>query len=91
MKTSRQVLGSWGESLAADYLSQRGYKILERNVRTPYGEIDLVARQDIEKSSQSRPYARASEGVIVFVEVKTRSSMTYVCPNNLSRHASVIT
>ena len=80
MKTSRQVLGSWGESLAADYLSQRGYKILERNVRTPYGEIDLVARQDIEKSSQSRPYARASEGVIVFVEVKTRSSTTYGMP-----------
>jgi len=80
MKTSRQVFGSWGESLAADYLIQRGYEILERNVRTLYGEIDLVARQDIEKGSQSRPYTRASEGVIVFVEVKTRSSTTYGLP-----------
>jgi Holliday junction resolvase-like predicted endonuclease len=30
--------------MAADYLLQRGYDLLERNVRTPYGELDLVMR-----------------------------------------------
>jgi putative endonuclease len=60
MKSShRQSLGHLGESLAASYLEQRGYSILERNCRTPYGEIDLVSK---------------TGETIVFVEVKTRSS-----------------
>jgi putative endonuclease len=57
--TSRQTLGRWGKTHAADYLTANGYTILERNARTPYGEIDLVARQ---------------EAVTVFVEVKARAS-----------------
>jgi putative endonuclease len=61
----KQALGRWGEAQAAEYLSQRGYHILERNVRTPYGELDLVARQ---------------EAVLVFVEVKTRSSAAFGLP-----------
>ena len=55
----RQSLGRWGENLAAEFLSKKGYTILERNTRTPYGELDLIAQQ--------------AEG-LVFVEVKTRSS-----------------
>lgn len=39
----RQRLGRWGERLAADYLEQRGYRVLERNVWRREGEIDLVA------------------------------------------------
>ncbi len=56
---SKKGLGQWGEALAADYLKQLGYAILERNVRTPYGEIDLIAQDS---------------GELVFVEVKTRAS-----------------
>ena len=63
--TSRQTLGKWGESLAEEYLVWRGYELLERNARTPYGELDLVMRQG---------------GGLVFVEVKTRSSSTYGLP-----------
>ncbi len=55
----RQSLGHLGEALAANYLEKKGYAILERNWRTPYGEIDLIAQVN---------------GVIVFVEVKTRAS-----------------
>jgi putative endonuclease len=62
MKTDhRQKLGRVGEGLAAEYLVGHGYSILGRNVRTPYGEIDLVMQ--------------AGE-VIVFVEVKTRRSLS---------------
>jgi len=57
----RQSLGRWGENLAALHLSQAGYTILERNVRTPYGELDLIASQGEE---------------LVFVEVKTRASIS---------------
>ena len=60
-----QTLGRWGEETAARYLTARGYRILERNLRTPYGEIDLVARQG---------------GQLVFVEVKTRTSHAFGYP-----------
>ena len=57
--THNQRVGKWGEEQAALYLGQRGYNIAARNVRTPYGEIDLIADKD---------------GQTVFVEVKTRLS-----------------
>ena len=54
-----QRIGKWGEDTAAEYLVQRGCEIVERNARTPYGEIDIIARQG---------------EFILFVEVKTRTS-----------------
>jgi putative endonuclease len=63
--TRRQNLGKWGEALAADHLRRQGYVLLERNARTPYGELDLVMRQG---------------EAIVFVEVKTRASRAYGLP-----------
>jgi putative endonuclease len=54
-----QRIGKWGEDIAVDYLAQRGYEIVARNVRTPYGEIDIVATQT---------------DVTIFIEVKTRTS-----------------
>lgn len=59
MSGHRQAIGGWGEKVAAGYLQERGYNVLARNVRTPYGEIDIVAEKD---------------GFTVFVEVKTRTS-----------------
>ncbi len=56
MTKHNQRVGGWGEQAAADYLTEHEYEVLARNVRTPYGEIDLIARQG---------------DVIVFVEVKT--------------------
>jgi len=74
MKNHRKVLGQWGEDLAAGYLVEKGYTILERNVRTRYGEIDLIARQPIAKAD-----GLASE-TIVFIEVKARASETFGMP-----------
>ena len=51
-----QTVGRWGEATASDYLQQRGYEILARNARTPYGEIDIIARLG---------------DTTIFVEVKT--------------------
>lgn len=74
-KTYRQKLGKWGEELAVEYLIERGYSILGQNVRTPYGEIDVIAQQ------QEQPYGESpSQAVVVFVEVKTRSSTAYGFP-----------
>jgi|WetSurMetagenome_2_1015567.scaffolds.fasta_scaffold1479655_1 putative endonuclease len=59
--------GKKGEDLAASYLKKKGYRILERNYRCPYGEMDIVARES---------------GSIVFVEVKSRRSDRYGDPQD---------
>lgn len=53
----RHRLGRVGEQLAAEHLERRGFAIVERNHRTRWGEIDLIAADDQR---------------IVFCEVKTR-------------------
>src|SRR3972149_569934 len=59
MTMERISKGKMGEDAAASFLAKEGYKIVERNFRCPLGEIDIVA---------------IDKGVLVFVEVKTRSS-----------------
>ena len=59
MTQQRIHLGHSGEDLAASFLKENGYKILERNVRGPRGEIDIIARD---------------ADTVCFIEVKTRSS-----------------
>ena len=76
MKTPRQSLGNWGEGVAAAYLETHGYSVLERNARTPYGEIDIVARQEF-RDPGNLP---GVSDPIVFVEVKTRSTRTFGPP-----------
>lgn len=65
MTEQRLALGAWGEEQAVTFLQRQGMKILERNFRTPAGEIDIVARD--------RSY-------LVFVEVKTRRSARFGTP-----------
>jgi putative endonuclease len=60
-----QEIGKWGEQAAAEYLQRLGYEILDKNTRTPFGEIDLVTRL---------------EAVTVFVEVKARTSRSFGLP-----------
>jgi putative endonuclease len=76
MGKHRQVLGRWGEDQAVSYLVGLGYEILARNARTPYGEIDLVARQ----AFNSAPGMEPPDQLTVFVEVKTRTTLAYGLP-----------
>ena len=65
-----QHVGKWGEDAATEYLIQQGLEILARNARTPYGEIDIVAKQG---------------DVTVFVEVKTlRTSRNFFPEQNVT-------
>lgn len=52
--------GHRAETLAALYLRLKGYRILDRNLRTPMGEIDLIAHKN---------------GLTAFVEVKARANI----------------
>ncbi len=51
-----------GEEIATNYLKKKGYKIVERNFRKGYGEIDIIA---------------TFQNALVFVEVKTRATSLY--------------
>jgi putative endonuclease len=62
---AKDALGRQGEAVAARHLADRGLVIVDRNWRCPQGEIDLVARDGTE---------------LVFVEVKTRSSIAFGHP-----------
>jgi len=65
-------LGFLGEKLASDYLVSKGYKIIERNFRKKYEEIDIIALQAPPQRALPR-----RDSTIVFVEVKTRKSGSY--------------
>ncbi|MCJ7623929.1 MAG: YraN family protein [Anaerolineaceae bacterium] len=53
--------------MARKFLESNGYKIIDSNVYTPYGELDIIASRDEE---------------IVFVEVKTRTTITFGFPED---------
>jgi putative endonuclease len=55
----------FGEESACNFLRKNGYKIVDRNYRTPQGEIDIVAGR---------------KGIFLFVEVRTRSSSQFAEP-----------
>lgn len=65
MANQKQAFGAWGEAVAVDYLTAKGYTILVRNYRALRGEIDIIARL---------------EKVIIFVEVKTGRSRLFGPP-----------
>jgi len=80
MGNEKQKLGKWGEGQAANYLIQHGYEILERNARTRYGEIDLVAQHlDLHRTAEQEAGSRTGK-TVVFVEVKTRTSLAFGYP-----------
>lgn len=56
------LLGRWGESLAANYLRKKGYRLIGTNYRCRMGEIDLIA--------ENRKY-------LIFVEVKLRKNADF--------------
>jgi putative endonuclease len=61
---SRAEIGALGEQLAVDYLNQMGLRVLARNWRCRYGELDIIAADDATRA-------------VVFVEVKTRTGEQY--------------
>lgn len=62
---TNQKLGRWGETLAEEFLADKGFEPVGRNIRTESGEIDLIMRK---------------EYLLIFVEVKTRTSTSFGFP-----------
>ena len=64
-KLNTTELGRYGEDIAVKYLREKGFRIIERNFRYSHKEIDIIAEDN---------------GIIVFVEVKTRSNLNFGHP-----------
>ena len=64
---TNKELGDWGEQIAVDYLISNKIKVIGRNIRTSYGEIDILGQKD---------------GVIIFFEVKTRRTEEFGNPED---------
>lgn len=65
MSDYKKRLGAYGENLAGAFLIRRGYQIIDKNFRTNFGEIDLIAFKGDE---------------LLFVEVKTRTASNFGYP-----------
>ena len=65
----RKTTGMVGEKLAADFLSKKGYKIIETNYRCKEGEVDIITKEG---------------ETLVFVEVRTRTVVHLGVLKNLS-------
>ncbi|MBI2326532.1 YraN family protein [Candidatus Collierbacteria bacterium] len=68
MKQENRLTGNFGENLAATFLAKKGFEIVERNFSTRFGEIDIIVRKD---------------GVLVFVEVKTKKGDDFGTPEEM--------
>lgn len=62
---NKKELGKLGEDIAAEYLINKDYHVIERNWRYGHGEIDIIARK---------------KNCLVFVEVKTRINLEFGAP-----------
>ncbi|MCQ2969158.1 MAG: YraN family protein [Clostridium sp.] len=60
-----KTIGRYGENIAANYLINNGYKILNRNFQTRYGEVDIIGHKD---------------DIIIFFEIKSRYTDSFGAP-----------
>lgn len=65
MHSYNKDIGSFGESLARDYLISKGYKILNMNFRNKFGEIDIICKKN---------------NLLIFCEIKSRYSNSFGSP-----------
>ena len=66
-KNKQPSVGKIGEDLAAKFLEEKGYNIIERNYRFGHGELDIIAEKD---------------NILIFIEVKTKKHGDFGAPIN---------
>src|SRR3989344_202077 len=75
--TTTKNIGDYGETLAVEFLKKKKYKILGRNIRTKFGEVDILAEHDkkiivceVKARSGSGQFGRPEEAVDYFKQQK---------------------
>ncbi len=62
---NKQQTGKLAENLSCQFLKTKGYNIIERNFRSRYGEIDVVARKN---------------NILIFIEIRSKSGSAFGSP-----------
>lgn len=90
-QTDKQKVGEIGENVACKFLEKRGYKIIDRNYRKKWGEIDIIAQKNnilhfVEVKSVSRVTEYNPEENVHPWKMKrlARATQTYLLENNVS-------
>jgi putative endonuclease len=68
MKANNRRIGQLTESAAAEYLSNHGYQIIERNFSNRFGEIDIIVKE---------------KNILIFVEVKAKTGIEFGLPEEM--------
>ncbi len=74
MKSNNKITGNKGEELAAEYLVNKRFLIVERNFRTRFGEIDIICYDG---------------PILVFVEVKTKIGHDFGEPEEMVNKSKI--
>lgn len=67
-KTFNRIKGNQGEEMAANYLRENGYQIIDQNNSTKFGELDIIATKD---------------NILTFIEVKFKQTEDYGTPEEM--------
>ncbi len=73
-QTNAQKMGNFGENLAIVYLKKKGYRIVDKNIKIGYKEIDIIATK---------------KSKFVFIEVKTRVENKYSVPEDALNYKKI--
>ncbi|MEK7550588.1 MAG: YraN family protein [Patescibacteria group bacterium] len=68
MKQLNRLVGKKGEEIATDFLRKKGYKILDQNNSTKWGELDLIVTKN---------------NILIFVEVKLKTTEDFGTPEEM--------
>ena len=84
-------IGESGENVAISYLVAQGFKVLDRNFRRPYGEIDIVAQKDralhFVEVKTSKYYPETAFSPEIRVNKRKISALKRICERYLSEHS----
>lgn len=73
---NNKLVGKKGEEIAAKFLQEHGYKIVERNWGSKWGEVDIICKLQINTNKYKCP-------IFVFVEVKTKVGEDWGAPEEM--------
>ena len=96
---TKKDIGKRGEEIAAEFLQRKGFAVIEHNYHSRWGELDLVAVKlneedfgsemyfDVEKQEMKGDATLLQGNSVRFVEVKTRTGITYGTPSEAVNYA----
>src|SRR3989344_936934 len=88
---NKSEIGKLGEDIACDYLEGRGYKIIQRNYRQKWGELDIIAKDPANALVFIEVKAMRQSGNDQFAELNPEDNLTKTKLSKIQRTAQMFT